>query len=143
MTLYVDTSALAKWYVAESDSDAFDDFIRDQPGAHISRLTVIELKCALARRRRNREITPRIEAAAFSMFESHVRDGFLVVLAMNDAHFVSASHILASVRQIPLRTLDALHLAVARAYGADAIATADEVMVSAAKALNLHTHVFH
>ena len=42
MTLYVDTSALAKWYMAESDSDAFDDFIRDQPGAHISRLTVLE-----------------------------------------------------------------------------------------------------
>ena len=143
MTLYVDTSALAKWYVAESDSDAFDDFIRDQPGAHISRLTVLELKCVLARRRRNREITPRVEAAAFSMFESHVRDGFLVVLAMNDAHFINASQILSSVGQIPLRTVDALHLAVARANGDDSIATADQVMVTAARAMNLHTHVFH
>lgn len=143
MTLYVDTSALAKWYVAETDSNAFDDFIRDHAGAHISRLTVVELRCMLARRRRNHEITGRVESAAFTLFESHVRDGLLVVLSMNDAHFVSASEILTTLRRYPLRTLDALHLAVARAHGARSIATADQVMVGAAKALKFQTHVFH
>jgi predicted nucleic acid-binding protein len=143
MSLYLDTSALAKWYVAESDSDAFDDFIRDRVGAHISRLTVVELRCALSRRRRNRDISAALERAAFRLFESHVRDGLLDVLTMHDAHFVEALHILESLRTIPLRTLDAMHLAVARANKIKSIATADTTMVAAAKALKFETHVFH
>lgn len=143
MSLYLDTSALVKWYVAESDSDAFDDFLRDRSGAHISRLTVVELRCALSRRRRNREIGPTLERAAFKLFESHVRDGLLDVLTMQDAHFVGALEILGELRQFPLRTLDALHLAVARANKVTAIATADRIMATAAKALQFETHVFH
>lgn len=143
MSLYLDTSALAKWYIAESDSDAFDEFIRDRAGALISRLTVVELRCALARRRRNREITAAVERAAFKLFESHVRDGLFSVLTMQDAHFVDALQILEELRRMPLRTLDALHLAVARASKAGAVATADRVMSSAAQALKFETHIFH
>ncbi len=143
MILYLDTSALVKWYVAESDSDAFDAFLRDRAGAHISRLTVVELRCALSRRRRNRDISATLERAAFRLFESHVRDGLLDVLAMQDAHFIGALQILEELRQIPLRTLDALHLAVARTNKVTAIATADLIMLSAAKALKFETHHFH
>jgi predicted nucleic acid-binding protein len=142
MSLYLDTSALAKWYIAESDSDAFDEFIRDRAGALISRLTVVELRCALARRRRNREITATVERAAFKLFESHVRDGLFSVLTMQDAHFVAALQILEELRRMPLRTLDALHLAVARASKVRAVATADRVMSSAAQALKFETHIF-
>ena len=143
MSVYVDTSALAKWYVAESDSDAFDDFIRKHPGAKISRLTIVELRCMLARRRRNREISARVEESASRLFESHIRDGILDVLAMSDAHFSGASHIREELHQLPLRTLDALHLAVARSHRANMIATADQVMVAAATALKFDTQVFH
>jgi uncharacterized protein len=44
---YIDTSALAKWYLPEPGSDAFVDFIRYQDGAAISRLTTVELRCLL------------------------------------------------------------------------------------------------
>jgi predicted nucleic acid-binding protein len=143
MNLYLDTSALMKWYVAESDSDAFDDFLAQRPGASISRLTILELRRALARRRRNRDISGATERSAFSLFESHLRDGVLDVLAMHDSHFVGALEIMQNLPRIPLRTLDALHLAVARANSIEAIATADSVMVKAARALRFETHVFH
>lgn len=143
MSLYLDTSALAKWYVAESDSEAFDAFIRHRAGARISRLTVVELRCALARRRRNREISAAIEREAFGLFESHVRDGLLEVLTMQDAHFVGALRIIEELRPVPLRTLDALHLAVAQANKIKSIATADQIMVRAAKALKFEIHEFH
>lgn len=143
MSLYVDTSALAKWYVAESDSDAFDDFIRSHPGADISRLTVVELRCLLARRRRNREISANVEDGALRLFEADIRDGCLVVHAMSDTHFTGASEILQKLPQIPLRTLDALHLAVAGSTGVKMIATADQVLGAAAKALKFETHLFH
>ncbi|MCW5699229.1 MAG: PIN domain-containing protein [Rhodospirillales bacterium] len=41
-----------------------------------------------------------------------------------------------------MRTLDALHLALAMASGADEIATADEVMARAAEQLQLAVHFF-
>ena len=143
MRLYVDTSALAKWYIPERDSDAFDDFIRDNAGALISRLTVVEMQCLLARRRRDRQISPAVEQAAFRMFESHIRDGYLDVLTMADSHFLGAADVLDRVRSVPLRTLDALHLAVATSAGAAMIATADPVMADAAKALKFQTQLFN
>lgn len=143
MNLYVDTSALAKWYINESDSDAFDDFIRDHAGATISRLTVVEMRCLLARRRRNREISARVERDAFRLFEADICGGFLVVLAMSDAHFVAAADLLERLRHLPLRTLDALHLAVAGSNRVTMIATADRIMVDAARALEFDTKVFH
>ncbi|MEO7762346.1 MAG: type II toxin-antitoxin system VapC family toxin [Casimicrobiaceae bacterium] len=143
MSLYLDTSALMKWYVAESDSDAFDDFLAQRPGARISRLTIVELRSALSRRRRNRDISAATERAALTLFDAHVRNGLLMVLAMQDSHFSSAREIIDLLPRIPLRTLDALHLAVARAGSIEAIATADRVMASAARALSFKTHVFH
>jgi predicted nucleic acid-binding protein len=143
MSLYLDTSALAKWYIAESDSDAFDDFLRDRAGSRISRLTIVELKSAFSRRRRNRDISAAIERESFRLFESHLRSGLFEVLAMQDAHFSAALEIMESLRRIPLRTLDALHLAVAQSNGITAIATADRIMGAAARALRFETHVFH
>ena len=144
MTLYLDTSALVKWYIAETDSDAFDEFIRDRPGAAVSRLTALELRSALARRRRNREITAVVERAVLQLFDAHVRDGLLDMIAMRDAHFVEAATIMSELsRRLPLRTLDALHLAVARVDRIGEIATADELMIKASKALKFQTHVFH
>ena len=39
---YIDTSALAKWYLSEASSEELD--------AEISRLTVVEFRCLPARR---------------------------------------------------------------------------------------------
>ncbi|MEO8133246.1 MAG: type II toxin-antitoxin system VapC family toxin [Betaproteobacteria bacterium] len=143
MSTYLDTSALAKWYIAESDSDAFENFILGRAGAHISRLTVVELRCALARRRRNREISAALESAALRLFEAHVRDGLLDLLTVQDAHFIGALKILDDLRRLPLRTLDALHLSVAKAHEVKAIATADRVMAAAGKALRFEIHAFN
>ena len=143
MSLYLDTSALVKWYIAEPGSDAFEDFLRPRAGASISRLSMVELRSALSRRRRNNDITRSVERGAFRLFEAHVRDGLLGVIAMEDAHFSAALEIIESLPRIPLRTLDALHLAVVRSQDIKAIATADGIMASAAKALRLETFVFH
>jgi hypothetical protein len=138
-SLYLDTSALAKWYLNEARSEDFETFIRQEPGAEISRLTVLELRCLLARRRRAREIDGKIEARVLAAFEGDVGRGFLTVHALEDAHAVAAMEILAAVKSQPLRSLDALHLGVARVLGIRAIATADRVMALSAQALGMRT----
>ena len=49
---YVDTSALAKWYLPEEGSEKLAQWIQQQEDTCISSLTMTELRCLLARRRR-------------------------------------------------------------------------------------------
>jgi predicted nucleic acid-binding protein len=139
---YVDTSALAKWYLPESGSDAFVDFIHQQDGAVISRLTTVELRCLLARRRRAGDITVHHERDVWSTFEDDVRAGHLHVEALSDAHAMAARDLLEQLQDLPLRTLDALHLAIARSLAVSVLATADHVMARAAEALGLTAMLF-
>jgi hypothetical protein len=66
---YVDTSALAKWYLNEAGSAEFVDFMRAQGRALISRLTVVELRSLLARRERSGEITAAYQRDAVRTLE--------------------------------------------------------------------------
>jgi len=134
---YIDTSALAKWYLNESRSEDFEAFIRQEPSAAISRLTVLEFRCLLARRRRTGEISRRMEEQLFSVFENDVRRGFLAVHALQDTHALAAIDVLTRLRTHPLRSLDALHLAIAQDLGASTLATADRVLAEAASTLGI------
>jgi predicted nucleic acid-binding protein len=134
---YVDTSALAKWYLNEARSDDVEAFIRARRSIAISRLTVVELRCLLARRRRNKEIDRRIERAVLEAFEGDTRQGFVAVHPLEDRHAVAAYGLLTRLARHPVRTLDALHLAIALESGAKVRATADAVMVAAATALGM------
>jgi uncharacterized protein with PIN domain len=51
--VYIDTSALAKWYLNEAHAHEFSNWIQKQEDTHISSLTITEFRCLLARRRRN------------------------------------------------------------------------------------------
>lgn len=137
MGLYLDTSALAKWYLNEPFSEEFSEFIQKQASATISRLTIVEFRCLLARRRRAREITKTIESRVFEAFENDVRGGFLQVHPVADEHLVAALGLITRLGKVPLRTLDALHLAIAQGFQARRLATADRVMADAGKAVGL------
>jgi uncharacterized protein len=139
---YVDTSALAKWYLPEPSSDAFVDFIRRQDSAAISRLTTVELRCLLARRRRAGDITAQHERDAWLTFEDDIRAGHLRVEALSDGHAVAARDLLDQLHDVPVRTLDAFHLAIARSLGVGVLATADRVMARAAEVLGITVMMF-
>ena len=141
-TTYVDTSALAKWYLPEPGSEAFVEFIVRQDAAVISRLTSVELRCLLARRRRTGEIVAGHERDAWLAFEDDIRAGHLHVEALADGHAMKARHLLEQLRDLPLRTLDALHLAIAQSIRADVLATADLGMARAAQALGITVMTF-
>lgn len=89
------------------------------------------MACLLARRRRNREISAATEARVTALFHQDVADRHLRVVELRDEHVETAQRILASLPTYPLRTLDALHLALARAAGTPVLATADRVMAAA------------
>jgi len=51
-TLYVDSSALAKLYVPEAESEKLDAYLRGRIGLMISELAITEVLSAVARRKR-------------------------------------------------------------------------------------------
>lgn len=139
--LYLDTSALAKWYLPEEYADAFEAFIMARPGTHISSLAMVEFRCALNRRCRAGEISEELVAETYLTFTRQVDAGYLDLLPISDSHFSRATK-LVEFSGVPLRTLDALHLAVAQNAGCTEFATADRTLASAAHALGFTVHQF-
>lgn len=135
--LYLDTSALAKWYLNEPFSEQFEAFIQEEPTAAISRLSVVEFRCLLARRRRAGEITKGIESRVYASFEKDVGAGFLQVYPVTDEHLIAALVLITRLGRYPLRTLDALHLAIAQSIHCRRLATGDKTMADAGKAAGL------
>jgi uncharacterized protein len=139
---YIDTSALAKWYLEEPGSAEFEEFVNSIAERRISRLVTVELRCLLARRRRAGEVALDYEAGAWLAFTTHVAGGVFEVEPMPDPRFNEARELIDALPNLPLRTLDALHLAAARAADATTVATADHVVQRAAEALGMGVAFF-
>jgi predicted nucleic acid-binding protein len=131
----VDTSALAKWYLNEARSDEFVAWIQGTAPVAISSLSVLEMRSLLARRRREGELDYRQEAKTFAVFEEDISRGHLARYPLEDDHSDSSVRLVATHPDQALRSLDALHLTVARDLGARQLATADRVMARAAEAM--------
>ena len=107
MSLYVDTSALLKRYVAEADSDLYDAYLHADPLWVTARPTMIETRRNLARLLAGRDLHRAQQAFRTDWERMHVVeiDNVLCDLAADLAEITGA------------RTLDALHLAAARRVG--------------------------
>lgn len=140
--VYLDTSALLKRYVPENHSEAFDIYFVAQAPAAICRLGLVEIRCALARKRRNKAISKNREKAAMDEVRTDIQDGALIVHPGGDSHFTEAFHLIDQLIEIPLRSLDAIHLAIARSLNVRELATADAVMRQAAQALGMNVTYF-
>ena len=133
---------MAKRYLYETGSDEFEHFTAHTRLASISRLTLVEFRCLLGRRRRNRDINTETEKRALADFEDDILNGFLEVHPLEDHHAINARDLLERLTTVPLRALDALHLAIATDISAGEIATADRHFAQAARALGMQVRWF-
>lgn len=140
--IYADTSALVKRYLIEPFSSEFETLFMQAPLA-TSRLSLVEMRCAVARKRRNRQITARIENRVTSEMATDIQDGALLIGEIGASHFTAAFHLIDRLTDTPLRTPDALHLAAAEQMTASAFATADKIQADAAAALGFTVHRFY
>ena len=135
--IYFDTSALAKWYLNESRSDDVEAYIQEHGPVDISDLTVVEMRCLLGRRRREGDIDFATELQAFTTFQEDIRQGSLLSHSLFAGMAVVALNLLSMLPSVPLRTLDAFHLAIAKEIQAGVLVTADHVMADAATELGI------
>jgi predicted nucleic acid-binding protein len=131
IALYVDSSALAKLYVPEADSDRTDAFLRGRTGMVISELAITEVLSAVARKGRAGELEPKYASQIRDALIADAESGSFERVHLDPATHREAERLLA-VSSVPLRTLDALHLALATVSSATHILTFDLRMREAA-----------
>jgi predicted nucleic acid-binding protein len=133
--IYFDTSALAKWYLNEARSNDVEKYIQEHGPVDISELAVVEMRSLLARRRRERHIDPKAEIRVFATFEEDIRQKFLILHPLPEGLVTGAVNLLSVHSEVPLKTLDVLHLVMAKEIQAEILATADRIMIAGAKAM--------
>ena len=142
MSSYIDTSALAKWYFPEEGSDAFEAWFQEADEVWISSLVALEFRSLVARRLREKELSAQLAARMLTTFSADVRGGFLPVRPVEHTHYAVGEQIFEECSDVALRTLDALHLAIARSGAADELVTSDQLMADAAERLGFMVRFF-
>jgi len=132
--IYLDSSALAKLYAPEPESDALDALLRGRRDLLISELAITEVLSAVARKRREGMLTA---AQAFEIRDAVLADadsGSFRRLDLNPSVHRQAERLLLNIESVALRTLDALHVALAIQGSATHVVTFDARM----RAVALH-----
>jgi predicted nucleic acid-binding protein len=123
--MYLDSGIIVKLLVREPDSEWFN---RSLVGENFesSELALAEVRSALLAKERNGHITPRERVAATERFHSMVEDEVIRLLPLHRAVLERASEIqFACHPRIPLRTLDALHVATCEMHRSGKMCTTD------------------
>jgi uncharacterized protein len=132
IALYVDSSALAKLYVPEVESDRLDAFLRGKVGLMISELAITEVLSAVARRKRDGELKPELANRIRDALLMDADSGSFARLHLDPSVHRAAERLLLATDSVPLRTLDALHVALAFSGSATHVLTFDRRMREAA-----------
>jgi predicted nucleic acid-binding protein len=110
---YLDASALLKRYRTEKGTEIVDDIYDGRGEQHIiltSQLTCIEVESVAARARKGGILNDREYKTLLGAFSGDLAEGLRLV-AIGPERLVEAAEI---VREVPLRSLDAIHYTVVR-----------------------------
>jgi predicted nucleic acid-binding protein len=134
MKLFLDSSAFAKRFVEEAGSEEVELLCSQATELCLSVICVPEIISALNRRLREKSLTRRGYAQAKQRLAEDVRDAVVVNLT---PEVVRTS--IDILEATPARTMDAIQIACAAAWGADLFASADQRQVAAARTVGLTT----
>ena len=131
--IYLDTSVIVPFYLPEALSIAVRELLEIEEQPALSQLVEVEMFSALSRRVRMGEISLEQARQITAQFQVHLNDGFYTRIALEPVHYQQAIQWIGRF-DTPLRTLDALHLAIAASNNLPLI-TADETLANAANIL--------
>lgn len=134
--VYLDTSALAKLYVPEPESDELEAALLKHTDLIVSDLAVTEMASALARRVREHDLDAEKAGELYrELLQDLATAQYRHVPLGADAHR-EAERLLSTIgHQVALRSADALHLAAASLTGAHTLVTYDPRLRDAVHAL--------
>jgi len=133
---YVDTSLLVAYYCPEPLSEKAEIFLTSHSPQVISTLTELEMFSAVSRKVRVKDLNRPAAHRILAKFLSHLDGHFFACLPVATHHLRLARDWIGQFNT-SLRSLDALHLAVASLEGLTMV-TADRDLAESAKILSLN-----
>lgn len=134
---YVDTSVLVAYYCPEPLSEKSETFLVTHGRPAISNLTEVEVFSAIARKIREGGMNRKDAIRVTTKFLSHLDNQIYERYPIEPQHYRLARDWLGQFT-LALRSLDALHLAVASSEGATLV-TADKTLAKSAGLLAVDT----
>lgn len=134
MRVFLDTSALAKRYVAEPGSSDVLKICERAESLIIAVVAVPELISAFCRLRREARITASQYATLKKDFFTDIADALIC-----DTSPQVLQQAISVLERYPLRGMDAIHIGAARVYEADVFVTADARQCAACASLGMKT----
>lgn len=132
MNIFLDSSALAKRYVEEADSERLSEILSAASSLGVSVIAPTEVVSALARRRREGLLSRAQYTWAKEALFTDVGDAR--VIAITDGVVARAVSVL---ERWPLRSSDSLHIACAAEWSCELFVSADQRQLRAARAYGL------
>lgn len=132
MKTFFDSSAFAKRYIAEQGSDEVDDICQATDELALCVICVPEIVSALNRRVREKVVGRSDYAAIKSRLLEDVRDAEIINLT-DDV----IAYAMVVLEKNPIRAMDALPIAAAKAWKADLFVSADKDQARAAHRMGL------
>ncbi len=129
--VYLDTSILAPYYCPEPLSDGVEKIIMNLDRPCISSLTEVELASAISRKIREGNLSAEDGNKIVNRFQIHLKEALYRLITVEERHYQTAKVWILQFA-VPLRTLDAIHLAVA-AEDNLTILSADKQLVTSAR----------
>lgn len=133
--VYVDTSVLVAYYCPEPLSEKVEAYLTAHVQPFISALTEIELFSAVSKKVRTKEMKRKDAGRVVARFLADMENGYYTYLPVEASYFRLARDWIGMFK-LSLRTLDALHLAIASSQGFS-IVTTDKSLSKSAKGLGL------
>ena len=135
--MYLDSAIILKLLVREPESEWFGKNLIEHK-FETSELALVEVRSALLSRERGGYITPREGVAAGGKFVSMIESEFICLLPLDRSTLERASAIQHACHpHIPLKTLDALHVATCDLNRCDAMSATDGRIRAACKQLGI------
>lgn len=135
--MYIDTSVFVKLYTREPDSADCEQVVAGHRLVS-SELLYTELWSALLAKERHGQLTPEARQRVWQLFEIHLLEDAVELIELDGVVVREAAEMIARVHpMVPLRTLDAIHLATFANLDAGPLFTNDRRMIDAARLLAL------
>jgi predicted nucleic acid-binding protein len=141
--IYIDTSVLVKWFVIEAYTRDVVEFFNQGSPLILSELVLLELDCSLRRMERSGAITNTYRLQTEKTLALQLQEAWFQLTPISMQVFKEAKLLIDSVAPLSLRSLDAMHLTIAKKAHIKRLATADKEMATVAQSLHFSTHYFN
>ena len=140
MSVYLDTSILVSIYYPEPITPKVRKILTDKKGLSTSSFSLVEFSSAINRKILMNELSKQNGLKIINRFQSDIEKGYYKVYSFSPDDLTGANNfIIDNLGRVSLRTVDALHIAIALRKKCDLFVTADRTQAKSSKKLGLET----